>query len=51
MPYDLSVIGMDDIYFASAATPALTTVFKQRYELGKLAAEKLLGFMKGLSEK
>ncbi|MDG2403561.1 MAG: LacI family DNA-binding transcriptional regulator [Paracoccaceae bacterium] len=47
VPQQLSVIGMDDIFSATVSTPALTTVAKQRYENGRLAAEKLLTLMRG----
>lgn len=49
VPEELSVIGMDDIFSASVSAPALTTVSKQRYENGRVAADKLLTLMQGKS--
>lgn len=49
VPEELSVIGMDDIFSASVSAPALTTVAKQRYENGRVAADKLLTLMQGKS--
>ena len=45
VPNELSVIGMDDVFAASASSPPLTTICKQRYKLGKLAAERLLDLL------
>ncbi|HEY88703.1 MAG TPA: LacI family transcriptional regulator [Thermoflexia bacterium] len=42
VPQDISLVGMDDIYAVSVTTPALTTVAKQKYELGCQAATFLL---------
>lgn len=42
IPHDLSVIGMDDIYAAATAIPPLTTVAKDKYEIGVWAARFLL---------
>ena len=42
VPRDISIIGMDDIYAVSVTTPPLTTVAKQKYELGQQAATLLL---------
>lgn len=42
VPEDVSVIGFDDIEFASIANPALTTVRQPLYEMGAKAAELLL---------
>jgi DNA-binding LacI/PurR family transcriptional regulator len=42
IPGDLSVIGMDDIYAAATAIPALTTVAKAKYDTGAKAAHLLL---------
>jgi len=49
VPEELSVIGMDDIFSASVSAPALSTVVKQRYENGRLAAEKLMTLLQGKS--
>lgn len=42
VPGDVSVVGFDDIYFASMITPALTTIQYPSYEVGMLAARLLL---------
>ncbi|WP_432932850.1 LacI family DNA-binding transcriptional regulator [Microbispora sp. CA-135349] len=42
VPDEMSVVGYDDIAFASHLTPALTTVRQPTYELGCVAAELLL---------
>jgi len=42
IPRDVSIVGMDDIYAVSVTTPSLTTVAKQKYELGRQAATFLL---------
>jgi DNA-binding LacI/PurR family transcriptional regulator len=42
IPRDISIIGFDDIAFASLASPALTTVCLPRVELGRRAVEALL---------
>jgi DNA-binding LacI/PurR family transcriptional regulator len=41
IPEDISIIGFDDIYFASVTTPPLTTVGLPRNKVGKLAFEAL----------
>ena len=45
VPAELSVVGMDDVFAASASSPPLTTVSKQRYQQGALAAERLLDLL------
>jgi DNA-binding LacI/PurR family transcriptional regulator len=42
IPEDISIMGIDDIYAASVTIPPLTTVRKQKYELGCQAARLLL---------
>ncbi|MBI5303834.1 MAG: LacI family DNA-binding transcriptional regulator [Chloroflexi bacterium] len=42
IPADISIIGMDDIYPASMMTPPLTTMAKQKYEIGCQAAQFLI---------
>ncbi|NOT48555.1 MAG: LacI family DNA-binding transcriptional regulator [Acidobacteria bacterium] len=42
VPYDMSIIGFDDISFASLSEPALTTVCSPRVEIGRRAVEALL---------
>ena len=43
VPDDLSVVGFDDFQIASRIWPALTTVRTPTREIGRLAAEKLMG--------
>jgi DNA-binding LacI/PurR family transcriptional regulator len=47
VPADLSIVGWDDVPYASLVTPPLTTVRVPRYELGLAAARKLLDLMTG----
>jgi DNA-binding LacI/PurR family transcriptional regulator len=47
VPRDLSIVGWDDVPYASLITPALTTVCVPRYELGRAAAATLLELMAG----
>ncbi|GIH08506.1 LacI family transcriptional regulator [Rhizocola hellebori] len=42
VPTEMSVMGYDDVHFASELSPALTTVRQPRYQLGWAAAELLL---------
>jgi LacI family transcriptional regulator len=49
VPRDLSIVGWDDVPYASLVTPALTTVRVPRYELGQAAARRLLGLLAGRS--
>jgi len=42
VPRDLSVVGMDDLFSAESASPALTSVSKHRFEVGAQAAKNLL---------
>jgi DNA-binding LacI/PurR family transcriptional regulator len=42
VPQDLSIIGIDDITDASIVLPPLSTIAKQKYELGYQAAELLI---------
>jgi DNA-binding LacI/PurR family transcriptional regulator len=42
VPEDISVVGFDDILFASLADPPLTTVALSRAEIGRAAVEALL---------
>lgn len=47
VPRDLSIVGWDDVPYASLVTPPLTTVRVPRHELGRAAAMKLLDLMAG----
>ena len=42
VPNDISVIGFDDLKFASIYEPALTTISQPMYEIGKKAMELLI---------
>lgn len=42
IPQDISIVGFDDISFASLSEPALTTVCSPRVEMGRRAFEALL---------
>jgi LacI family repressor for deo operon, udp, cdd, tsx, nupC, and nupG len=45
VPRDLSVVGFDDIPFASYMYPALTTVAQPKFEMGKQAMQMALALM------
>jgi LacI family transcriptional regulator, repressor for deo operon, udp, cdd, tsx, nupC, and nupG len=47
VPEKISIAGFDDIEFASAYNPALTTVHQSRREIGARAAAMLIDLMKG----
>jgi DNA-binding LacI/PurR family transcriptional regulator/GAF domain-containing protein len=47
VPYDVAVVGFDDIEEARATTPSLTTVQQPLSDLGKRAAETLLALLSG----
>ena len=47
IPEDVSIVGMDDIYPAAMTTPQLTTMAKQKYEIGCQAARLLLDRIEG----
>lgn len=42
IPQDISIVGFDDISFASLSEPALTTVCSPRVEIGRRAVEALM---------
>ena len=42
VPADIALIGFDDIAFASHAIPSLSTISQPKYDMGRIAAEKLL---------
>jgi LacI family repressor for deo operon, udp, cdd, tsx, nupC, and nupG len=42
VPEDISIVGFDDISFATLSEPALTTVCSPRAEIGRRALEALL---------
>lgn len=45
IPQDISIVGMDDIPFASVSSPALTTVCAQKEFIGHVAVEQLLALL------
>jgi DNA-binding LacI/PurR family transcriptional regulator len=47
VPRDLSIVGWDDVAYAELVTPPLTTVRVPRYELGQIAARRLLALLGG----
>lgn len=47
IPEDIAVVGFDDDSFATAVTPALTTVHHPIVELGKKMAETLVNLIEG----
>jgi len=47
VPDDCSLVGFDDIDFVSLLTPALTTVFNDKYKLGAKSASMLLSLIRG----
>lgn len=47
LPRDFSVMGFDDISFASFVTPALTTMKQPRLSIGEVAMELLLALLEG----
>jgi DNA-binding LacI/PurR family transcriptional regulator len=47
IPEDISIMGIDDIYAAAASIPPLTTVAKQKYEIGCQAGNLLLERIRG----
>ncbi|MBN8988852.1 MAG: substrate-binding domain-containing protein [Rhizobiales bacterium] len=49
IPRDLSVVGFDDVEFASYVDPPLTTVHVPNEEIGRLAADRLFELMTGVA--
>jgi LacI family repressor for deo operon, udp, cdd, tsx, nupC, and nupG len=47
VPYDVSVVGFDDIGFARYVEPALTTVAQPTAEMGRWAVEAVLDLLLG----
>jgi LacI family gluconate utilization system Gnt-I transcriptional repressor len=47
VPQDVSIVGFNDLEFAAAAYPALTTVATPRYEIGEQAARIVLEIVRG----
>lgn len=46
-PEDVSIVGFDDLDFASLAEPSLTTVFQPGYQMGATACSLLLARVRG----
>ncbi len=46
IPFDISVIGYDDIDIAPLCTPQLTTIRQPKYETGTVSVESLMGSMR-----
>ena len=42
IPEDIALIGFDDIAFAAHVIPSLSTISQPKFDMGKIAAEKLL---------
>ncbi len=51
IPDDLSIVGMDDIYSAATTTPPLTTMAKDKYEIGRQTGLFLLDRLQGRAPK
>jgi DNA-binding LacI/PurR family transcriptional regulator len=47
VPRDISVVGFDDLFFASYMQPQLTTVRQPRHKMGRMALDSLLHLMSG----
>lgn len=50
LPGDLSVVGIDDVLVASLTVPRLTTVRQPLFEMGRKAAELLVGRIEGTDQ-
>jgi DNA-binding LacI/PurR family transcriptional regulator len=51
IPQQLSVVGFDDLFFASQLRPPLTTVRQPKRQIGERAMEQLLGLLHGTRSK
>lgn len=47
VPDDVQIIGFDDIPLSRLLTPSLSTIHQPAYEMGRAAAELLIGLMEG----
>ena len=45
IPEDVAVVGFDDLTLLDCISPALTTVHQPAFEIGRLAAEKLIDYI------
>lgn len=50
IPEDVAIIGFDDIQFARMITPSLTTIRVDKYEIGKIALQRLLEMIENPGE-
>ena len=48
IPGDISIIGFDDNLYSNVSTPRLTTVHQDATQKGKVAAEILIGLIRGV---
>ncbi|SLM17382.1 putative HTH-type transcriptional regulator DegA [uncultured spirochete] len=51
IPTEMIVVGFDDIPLASMFRPSLSTVVQPKYDLGHIAAERLIARIEGLVDK
>ncbi len=47
IPDEVAIVGFDDISFASLVSPPLTTVAQPKYQMGRIAMDRLLELMNG----
>jgi len=47
VPADISIIGFDDLFFASYTRPALTTIRQPKRTMGRLATEEMVKLLSG----
>lgn len=47
VPGDISVMGFDDVDYASVCHPPLSTVHVPRFDIGRLAVDKLMELAQG----
>ncbi len=47
VPEQVSIVGFDDLEISALVTPPLTTMAQPRFEMGRIAAEQLLGMIRG----
>ncbi len=47
VPWDVSMIGFDDLFLAQYAEPALTTIRQPKHEMGRLGMDTLLKLLSG----
>lgn len=50
VPEDVSVIGFDDVSLARFSSPPLTTIRQDTYQKGRIAAERLVSFIRGKND-